>query len=575
MHEGLTSLVGEIGVVLMVAAGCAILARFLRLPLITGYITAGVIIGPLLHYMGEATAMLDISKHLAFTFLLFLVGLETDWLKTKAQLKTGFVVAFLQMVGSFLLGFALAYFFNLELSHALLLSLALTFSSGVVAVKLLAERQDLSSLHGRLSASILLVQDLFAVLALILLSGYATPTSLSLPEQSVFLIMKGVAVVTLFWFTSRFFLPKLFKYVAHSSELLLLTSVAWCFAGTAALQFLNIPLEAGALLAGLSLASLPFSFEILSKIRSFRDFFLILFFITVGASLVVPEPAYVTLTAVLVGIALIGRPILSHIILTLSGYRTRTAFFTSLTQGSLSEYGFIFIVLGATFLGLPSQLISAIAITTLVSIFISSILFTHRQTLYHWFHPLLRLTERGHHRHQALIVGETEISTLHDHVIIFGYHRMGYHILKQTQALHQDALVIDFNPEAIALLREAHIPALYGDVEDEQVFHAANVRKAALLVSTIPHREETEFLLTTVRQLNKHIPIIVTARTTEDAVHYYSLGATYVLLPHLLGSQHIASLITEHTEGTLLTTAARTEKQLKQFHEKKSDLFYD
>ena len=574
MQEGINLVVAEIGIILAVAALCALLARMVKIPLLVGYIGAGLILGPLLVHFGANQNVLQESQRVAFTFLLFLVGLETDWAQARLQLQSGFVVASLQMLGSFGFGFIVAYLFGLSWHIALFLGLCLTFTSGLVALKLLAEQHDLSSLHGRLASSILVVQDLIAIIALTVIQGYAGRYYLTTTQEIAFLIMKGIAVAVIFITASRLLLPKLFKNIAHSSELLLLASLAWCFAGTTLFQLFDLPLEAGALLAGLSLAALPYSIETVSKIRSLRDFFLIFFFINVGITLVVPAPSYIALTIVLITGVTLGRPLITYLSLSLSGYRSRSAFLTSISQGSLSELAIVFAIVGAKTLHVSEQLISAISLTMIVSMCISAVQTMYRQHIYKSLQPVLRLTERGHHRHIHLITGN-QLEELHDHVVIFGYHRMGYPILQQLLKHNQPVLVVDFNPDVINKLRNSDIKAIYGDIEDEQIFYTSGVAKASMVISTIPRRSETDFLLKMVKELNPKAQIIVTAKTVDDALHYYQHHASYVLVPHLLGSEHVAQLLQHQRQGTITTLAAKQAEELKLLQTSHNALFSD
>jgi Trk K+ transport system NAD-binding subunit len=241
----------------------------------------------------------------------------------------------------------------------------------------------------------------------------------------------------------------------------------------------------------------------------------------------------------------------------------------------VSELAIIFVIIGAQSFHLSPQLISAISVAMFASMCISAFQVSHRQRLYHALQPLLRLTERGHHRHTAMITGSLPEETMEGHTVFFGYHKMGYHILQQALNHKEKVLVVDFNPDVISRLRDSGIHAIYGDIEDEQIFFATNLAKAALVVSTVPHKEETTFLLKMAHKLNPKLPVIVTARTIEDALSYYHLHAAYVLLPHLLGSEHIAEVIKHHRKGTITDFASKRTEELKLLQTAQDSLFAD
>lgn len=167
-------------------------------------------------------------------------------------------------------------------------------------------------------------------------------------------------------------------------------------------------------------------------------------------------------------------------------------------------------------------------------------------------------------------------SRLQGHVIIFGYHRMGYHILKKLKAINHPVLIVDFNPEIIRKLRAQGIDCVYGDVEDEEIFEHIRVEKASMVVSTIPHHEETVHLIQQVRRRGgKKVQVIVTAHSVDSALEYYKKGVEYVIMPHLLGGEYVAELILRHDSGSLTTYIKHHQEELKLLRTKKHSLYFD
>lgn len=547
MQEIFTGFFEQLGLVIVIAALFALLSRALSLPLLVGYIAAGTVIGSALSAASVGHEVLAATAKIGLILLLFLVGLELDWTQARKQFKNAFGLGVIQIVSSIILGFASAKLFDFPVSTGIYIGTALSFASTVVVVKLLSEAHDINALHGRVAISVLLIQDLFAIIALMLLSGVAGTTgSLPLSLELTWLSLKTLGVLLLAWSCNRLILPVAFKHIAHSTELLFLCSIAWCFLWVIGMKFLEVPMEIGALIAGVSLATLPYSLEIVNKIKVLRDFFVVLLFVGIGSEVHAPSAEALPIILVFVAAVSVGKPAISFVTLALSGYRIRTAFLAAITQSQLSEFSIILIGIGVASGHVVSSMTGIIATTAAISIALSTILFAARKPLYVALKPILRLFERGHHRHRSLILGEHgDLEPLSGHVIIFGYHRMGFHILKSLVSLGKPAVVIDMNPEIITHLRKEGVIALYGDVEDEEIFDACRVSKADVVISTIPHEAETLSLISEVRKRNKKAKIIVTAHSLEHALLYYKKNVDFVMLPHMLGGKFIGELLAE------------------------------
>jgi Kef-type K+ transport system membrane component KefB len=577
MATELSTIVMQLGVTVVAAAGCGLLVRALRLPPLLGYVLAGIGLGGLAGTFIADTSAVAGASQLGLALLLFLVGLEMNWAQTKEQFRVASVVGIIQLIASLVIGTAISMFSGLSLLAGLILGLALSFSSTVVVVKLLSEARDVNTLHGRLSVSTLLIQDFVAIVVLVILTGTAEASNLPVSMEMALLLMKATGLILLAYASSKLVLPWLFAKVARDPELLFLSSLGWCLLWALGVYYLHLPLEVGALIAGLTLAPLPYSIDIVNKIRVLRDFFVVLLFVNMGIIASVPlDPRWIGFSIALTVFVILIRPIVTYVTFSIAGYRSKTALFTALTQGQLSEFS---LIVAATAVGagiLPAFVETSITSVALLSMVGSTILFAVRKQLFSLLKPVLRFTERGHRRHSELILGDSgETEALQDHIILIGYHRMGYHILKQIRKQKREVVVIDFNPDIVEKLRQAGVTALYGDVEDEEIHRAAHTDTASLIISTVPHREETEYLIQTCKQLNKRVHLVVVAHRIDDALHYYRLGASYVLLPHMLGGEHVAELIGQRGEDDLAAFMQTRAEELKHLRSQQSALYYD
>jgi len=284
-HEALTqSLVFDFAVIIIIASILAYFLRLLKQPLILAYIITGLLAGQLLPNLIQDTTLIDFFSQIGIAFLLFIVGLSLSFSKLKEVGKIALITGFGQVVFSAIVGYFIAVYLGFTNIHAAYIGLALAFSSTIIVIKLLSDKNDLDALYGRISIGFLLVQDFIAIIALVVLS------SLNNYDSSVInLIFINLLKITLLliavYILSRYALPTIFSRVARNQELLFISSISWLFFLAIGSVALGFSVEIGAFLAGIALANLPYHYEISSKIKPLRDFFLVLFFVALGAQI--------------------------------------------------------------------------------------------------------------------------------------------------------------------------------------------------------------------------------------------------------------------------------------------------
>lgn len=538
------STVIELGSVLILASVLGLLARTLKQPPIIGFIVAGFVLGPLGITKIEDQQLIALFSQIGIVLLLFLVGLELDWSHLRKLGKAAFNLALLQVSLTFSLGYSTGLFFGFSPVTAIVIGLALTFSSTIVVLRLISAKNDIQSLYGQLSVALLLIQDLVAVVVLVLITGNNAAGTIGIE-----VLLLGSKLLLLFaaaWATAQVVLPALFKTIAQTRDLLVLTSLAWCFLGAITAHLIGFSYEIGAFIAGLALASLPYASDVFGQIRPLRDFFIVLFFVLLGLSF---NPGGVVdwrLVGVLIAISVIAKPIIILISLTAQRFRIRTSFFAAFSLGQMSEFSVILAMAAGTRQLISESVLGAIIIATAISFAISSYVIGAAPLLYNWLKPLLnwlQLPGNGYHLES--------IPVLKEHIIIFGYHRTAFHILRKLRRMKEDVLVVDFNPDIIEALRRRNIPSVFGDAADPELFDTIHLNNAKLLISTIPHQEENHMLIRQARAARKDVAMITTAGDVDDAIALYEAGADYVMLPKLITGEHIARLLESYKTGTL------------------------
>ncbi len=549
-----------LALVIALASGLAILMRHLRQPLIVSYLAAGVVLSAFHLVRPEQLQFLAILPEIGLAFLLFLVGMELD-LREFRSLGRNVLLAGL---GQVVLTTAVLYFFLARQGvfggPALVVALALSFSSTVLVVKLLLEEKDLSSLHGKIAVGILLLEDLLAILTLMFLSVFSGQTAVGLgPLMVVFL--KGVFLIWGAIFSGRRVLPTIFKWTADNSELLFLTGIGWCLVFVSLSLVIGFSLGVGAFLAGVSLAQSVYRTQISGRIKPLRDFFIMIFFIDLGTgvSFSALSGQWLFVLTILV-YTIVIKPLVFFLTLTGLRFRVHTAFQTAVLLSSVSEFSLIILVLGGRLGLVGKSLISSVIFATVLSFVFSSLLVTYKRGIYERIKNILKKVERK----GALGVSffPHEQMDFKEHAILVGCHRSGTVILPTLRRIFGDnLLVVDFNPEVIENLKNSFVPCLYGDISDPEVAELLHLKEAGLVVSTVRDLTDNLALLDAVEKAQSKAMVVVTAGDTKEAITLYERGAHHVSLPLLLEGNSIGHLISEHRE-TLSELASERERKL-------------
>ena len=557
---------------ILVAAGViAYVLHFLKQPSIIAYIITGLLIGPFALYKLHHGEIMHSLSEIGITLLLFMVGLDLDFTQLKRLGKSALIAGLGQIIFTCGIGFGIVHLLGFSTLSALYISLALTFSSTIIVVKLLSEKKDMQSLYGKLAVGIFLVQDMAAILILILLAG-ATNTGDALAANSGIIgsiiltlakaFMIGVAVITL----SRFVFPKLVRSLAKSDELTLLFSLGWAL-GLAALfssPIVGFNAAIGGFVAGLALANTGSHFQISGRVKPLRDFFIIIFFIVLGSQLIFSHISEALLPAIILSLfVLIGNPLIVTIILGLLGYKIRTSFMTGVTVAQISEFSLILMAIGFAAGHVNETEVTIVTLVGIATISISSygILFSNK--LYEKLISRIALFFEGRSNHIEKGLGEKIYKR---HIVIVGAHRLGAHIINSLSKKNtEEFMVIDFNPDVAAHYTHLGIAAICGDIADPYIQEVANLPEARMVISTVPDYKDTLALIEAVRSVpHKRIKLIVAASDEEDAIQLYAKGADYVLLPHFVGGMHLVHVIENSSDTRGLNKLK--EKHLKTLH---------
>lgn len=530
----------ELSIILVIVAATSTIMRIIKQPLIIGYILAGIIASPLALNLVHAGETIETFSRIGIAFLLFLVGLHLNPKFIKDVGGISLITGLGQVVFTFLGGLLIGYLLGFNLITSAYVSIALTFSSTIIIMKLLSDKNDLESLYGKIAVGFLLVQDLVAILLLMVLTSI---NGGNLTDIALGALLKGFGLLFLVFLFSYFAFPLLNNFVAKSQEYLFVASLGWCFALATLFQYVGFSIEIGALVAGITLSMNPSHYQITSRVKPLRDFFLIIFFVFLGTQMQFTNVTNFIIPIIIFSLfVLIGGPLIVMILMGYMGYSKRNSFLVSSAIAQISEFSFILIALGVELNHLSKEILSLITVVGLITIAGSTYFIIYSEKLYRILSKVLSIFERrgkkfGEHTYNG--------SKNYD-VILFGHNRIGSDILIYLRKSKKKTLVVDFNPSTVISLAKEGVDARYGDASDVELLNDLDFTSTKMVISTIPSLETNLLLLREVRKVNKRTIFIAIAQQIDDALSLYENGATYVLLPHLLGGKHIAAMINSH-----------------------------
>lgn len=546
----------EISLILGVATVVAAIMQLLRQPLIIGHIISGLLVGPAVLDLVHSTETVELFSHIGIALLLFIIGLG---LNPKIIREVG-KIAVLTGVGQILFTSAIGTMIALSLGFstvsAVYIGAGLAFSSTIIILKLLSDKKDTHRLYGKIATGFLLVQDIVAVLILIAVTALGQDQSIAGILVQTFGV--GVLFIIAIALISHFILPRLGDFLARSQEFLFLFSVGWGFMVSAIAYYIGFSIEIGALAAGVALAGSPYANEISSRMRPLRDFFIVLFFIVLGAELDIANIGAGLLPAIALSIfILIGNPVIVMSIMGLLRFTRKTSFKAGLTVAQISEFSLILMLLARDVGHIDNSVVSMVTLVGLITIAASTYMITYSDKLYDWLSPHLRIFERRSARSGKETDQEYDI-------ILFGFKAGSRSLIEGFEKLGRKYLVIDYDPEVVDLLAEEGVPCLFGDANDTEFLEELPIDKMKLAVVAATDYTANSVVIGHIRQRNPGAVVVAKAEEPHEAQELYDQGADYVMMPHYLGAQEIAKRIVKH-DAEIDKHLARVRKQHLQY----------
>lgn len=527
-----------LSLIIVIGALVSLFMRSIRQPLMIGYIFTGIIVGPALLHISKSPDTLTVFGSIGIALLLFIIGLGMNPKVVGEVGRPSVVTALAHMSVTGIIAWLVLSALGLSHNAAIFVAIGLTVNSTIVALKLLSDKREQGRLYGKLTVGISLVEDIIAAVLLLFVASAHNGHWLSIGPL-VSLAFKGSLVGLAMYLLSKEVLPRAQKLLANDQELLFLTAIAIGLGSAALLQKIGLSMEVGALAAGVLLASQPYAQEVAARLRPLRDFFVIVFFIALGTELTFNHFSHLIWT-ILAGtiIVVLIKPVTIMICLGYLGYTKRTSFMTAAALSQVSEFSIIFLVLANQKGLVTHQDVSLLTFIALASIAISTYMVTFSDKVYALVEEHLDMFER------KKIEGEALPSERND-LVLFGYQRGGHEFISLFKKMKKRYVVIDYDPEVIDVIEQRKINYLYGDATDVELLEEAGVRHAKLVVSTIPDYQVNMVLLSYLKAKNRRAIVVVHADDPYEAAKLYEAGASYVVLPHYIGSEKVSEFISK------------------------------
>ncbi|MCB9252942.1 MAG: cation:proton antiporter [Flavobacteriales bacterium] len=553
-HGG--DVITSVGIAILGATVVAFLGHIFKQPLLLAYIAAGIIIGPKIGLgLIKDEGTIETISHFGLILLLFLIGLEIDIKKLKSSGASLLLSGALQFPLTVLmgLGFFMLLGYSMEPGKYDLLYLAICcgLASTAIVVKLLYSKFELDTLPGRITLGILVFQDLWAIIVLGIQPNLSHPDVL----QILLSFVKGGLLVAVSLLVSKYVLPKFYSSIAKIPELVLVSSLGWCFLVCGGAAYLNLSLEMGALIAGVAISTFPYNLDVIAKVVNIRDFFVTLFFVSLGMQ--IPNPMDNPQVLLMAGIAslflVVSRFLSIFPILHRLKNGNRVSLITPINLSQISEFSLVIAALGVTAGHISDNTLSIIIFVFVITSISSTYMIKFSDGLQKFLSRyLIRLgiKDKVHVSEQNESIEEKEIALL-------GFHRTASSLIHEILALEKASdsgihlkekiVVVDFNPEIRKSLNDLGINVVYGDISHMDTLHHAGIHDVKIVISTIPDSilvgTDNFKIIKHIKEICPHARIVVTADSTVSAVKMYEKGADYVFIPRILAAQNVIEMI--------------------------------
>lgn len=530
------SAVIPVDLVLIIATATVLsfIAKKTGQPSIVAYIFTGLLLGPVFFDIISQSTLTKTISELGLGFLLFLIGIELDFGKIKNIFKPVVRIALGQTVLQTGLAFAVSYMLGFSLIETTILALSTVFGATPVVVKILSDKDQISTLPGKIDVGVLIIQDIILVITLTLLSAESLSNinDIAFSLGKILLVASFVSMVSIA--SSRYLLPEIFKKLADQKDALLLYSLSWAFVFISLSDYLGLSIEVGAFLAGMSLGQLPYSNELKERIRPLTDFFIMVFFSSIGLTLDRSGLLVYWKEALIAsGILMAGNFLIMFYLIDREKFTPETSFLGSINMIQVSEFSLVVGALAVSKGYISTDIVGYLSLMAIVTMSVSAYIINYNKEIYTRIKPLLQ-------RFESDTKTDVDVKQLENHAVLIGFDSITRHIAPVLDRYFEQILVIDNNPTNIDELARSDYEYIHGDFRHSELRNSASLDKASLVVSVAPDHDVSKEIL---QSIGHNTTAFLKADDIERAGELYEMGASYVIVRNVLTGEKMAEYI--------------------------------
>ncbi|THE63634.1 potassium transporter Kef [Salinadaptatus halalkaliphilus] len=547
-------LVITLAVVFVTAGTLSLIANHFGLSPIPFYIIAGLIAGG---FESVTQAEIIVLAQWGIAFLVFVFAIRIDFGDLESVLRDAEIAALTQLAVvapiAFGVGFGFAELFGFTdpVRNAVYFSAAVVLSSSLVGGVVLGSEIRQNLVHGRLASSIHFFDDLIAIALLLILSTEVV-TADAIAAQIGYGVLFVVAGLVIY----RHGFPLVVRLAAGDGELVLVGSISILIAFIGAAEYVGLSIVVGAFAAGVAIRSDGTqALEVQNGIDSITDFFVAIFFVTVGALVTFPSLEVLLIAGALTGLVLVLNPLVHVLSFIYEGYDARTAFLAGSSLNQVSEFALI-IAIQALLMGTIAEAVfEAIILAAAATMLITFLARRSEDTVYE---IVVARLFRGQRTRK--VDERSHVDNLTGHAVVVGYGRIGRRLVQTLEEFDQSYVVLENDPVLWDELNAECRNYVLGDALAEYPWQKAQIDDAALVVSTVDHRPVSE----TILEREPDADVLLRSESADTASELLEAGATHVAVPNVLAGEQLVSTVEDLASGDT-DAAALEQAQLEYF----------
>ncbi|MFT4893132.1 MAG: Kef-type K+ transport system membrane component KefB [Candidatus Nanohaloarchaea archaeon] len=533
----------DFALVILTATILGFLARKTNQPTIIAYIATGLVLGPVMFNVIGESELVSLMSELGLALLLFLLGIEMKIDDIREILRPVINIAVLQTVLQTALAFVIPLMLGFSMQETIIIALCTVFGATPVIVKLLTDKDEASTLPGKIDIGVLILQDIYLVVILALFSSgtLGNPAQIGFTLGKILVLMSAVGALSLV--SSRYILPVLFSRVANNKHAFFIHGLAWAFLFISLTAELNLSIEVGAFLAGLGLGQIPYREELKERIRPITDFFMVIFFSSIGLSLTASNLLTYWLEAVIASVLLmIGNFLIMFYLIDRENFTPETSFLGSLNMTQVSEFSLVVGAIAVTQGYIQGDILGYLSMMALITMTASSYLINYNQEIYNRVKHLLERFESEEKK-------DVEMRIYQDHAVIVGYNAVVERILPVIKQSYGDVIVVDRDPRNTGKLGQANFEYIYGDFNHGEIRKATGIKDAGFVLSVARDMKVNQHIL---RDTDRDTPVFLEAESFEEAAELYDRGAEYVMIENIVTADKISDYLELYIKDPML-----------------------